>query len=512
LSAVPLLKLIAQLLLVSALFFGSLPSSATANALAEATRLLHSGKYEEAAHSYGALLAAEPQSAAALAGRVRALLKQDKVAEALEAAKVAVATLPENPMLHTVLGEIYFRKGWIPEADEEFRKAIKLDAKVARAWLGLGRVAMLMSKHKTAKEYFERAQDLDSEDPDVVEHWAGTLKSVEKEVEALEKYLKLAPYRDAEDLEATRSHIEIHKQLGDRKLFVLASEYASSEIPLEWLVYDVKRAKGFGIKVSVNGGKPKTLLLDTGASGIMLGRKHAEKLGVKRLTGTKLHGVGDRGPATGYTGFVERVRIGNVEFRDCVVRVSDKNSIGDEAGILGTDVFKKFLVTVDLAKRRLRLDSLPARRDGGGEDDPYDRAIYPEMKHFTPVYVYGHHLLITTKVGDAPPALFNIDTGASTNFISVDLAKSVAKVHDDRRFQVKGISGLVKDVYSADRLVWQFARFRQENRNVLSFDFSKLNKKLELELSGALGMPLLAVFQKFVINYRDGLVDFDYKP
>jgi len=60
-------------------------------------------------------------------------------------------------------------------------------------------------------------------------------------------------------------------------------------------------------------------------------------------------------------------------------------------------------------------------------------------------------------------------------------------------------------------VVWQFARFRQENLDVASFDFTNMNKNQGLEISGIMGMPLLGIFQTIAINYRDGLVDFRYK-
>jgi tetratricopeptide (TPR) repeat protein len=480
--------------------------------LVSAGQLLHSGKYEDAAKSYRTILITQPASADAHAGLALALLKQDKVAEALASAKAAMAQFPDAAVLHAMLGEIYFRKGWISDAEQEFRKALKLDHKQARAWLGLARVADIVCKRKTAKKYYDQAHALDAQDPDVLRGWAGTLKSSRDEVAALEQYLNIVPFEDPDRLDYVRGHMEVHKQLGDRKLFQLASDYVKAEIPLESLMYGPTSFRGLGLQVSINGGKPLKLLLDTGATGLVLNRKAAEKYGVKRLTDHKFEGIGDKGPMTGYAGLAERVRVGNVEFRDCLVYVSDQASVVDEPGLIGTDVFSKFLVTLDFRKRLLRLDPLPKRQDGGGDDDPYDRVISPEMKDFTPVFLYGHGLLITTTVGDAPPALFLIDTGSGRNIVSSDLAKSVTKIDSNDRMRVRGISGDVKKVYNADRIIWQFGRFRQEGRDITALDFSKMNKRSGLEISGIMGLALLGFFEAMVIDYRDGLVDFRYKP
>ena len=89
----PALKKLLLCFIAVSTFVASRPVLPEADCVAEATRLPQSGKYEEAANSFGAILAANPQSAGALAGRTRALLKQHKVAEALEAAKAASASL-----------------------------------------------------------------------------------------------------------------------------------------------------------------------------------------------------------------------------------------------------------------------------------------------------------------------------------------------------------------------------------------------------------------------------------
>src|SRR5262249_14211907 len=135
------------------------------------------------------------------------------------------------------------------------------------------------------------------------------------------------------------------------------------------------RVRGVGLRVSFNGGKEESLLLDTGASGLLLNRKAAEKYGIKRLTTSKLEGIGDKRPVEGYLGFAERVQVGDVELHNCLVHVSDRSNLVGEAGLIGTDVFSKFLVTLDFAGRKVRLSPLPKREDEGSDDEVYDRVI-----------------------------------------------------------------------------------------------------------------------------------------
>jgi hypothetical protein len=131
------------------------------------------------------------------------------------------------------------------------------------------------------------------------------------------------------------------------------------------------------------------------------------------------------------------------------------------------------------------------------------------MQSYTKVFMAGRDLLIPTRVGNSPPKLFLIDTGAMTNSISPQAAREVTKVRGDSDMHVRGISGAVKDVYSADKAVLQFSHYRQENQDMTSFDLSRISRSDGMEVSGILGFTTLRLFT-LKIDYRDGLVDFVY--
>ena len=131
------------------------------------------------------------------------------------------------------------------------------------------------------------------------------------------------------------------------------------------------------------------------------------------------------------------------------------------------------------------------------------------MQSFTRVYRFGHDLLIPTTIGEVQGKLFVMDTGAMTNSISPEAAREITKVHGDPDMIVKGISGSVKNVYSANKAVLQFGRLRQENQDMMSFDMSKMSDSTGTEVSGFFGFVLLR-FLDIKIDYRDGLVDFAY--
>jgi hypothetical protein len=52
---------------------------------------------------------------------------------------------------------------------------------------------------------------------------------------------------------------------------------------------------------------------------------------------------------------------------------------------------------------------------------------------------------------------------------------------------------------------------RQENQNLTSFDLSHISDAIGTETSGILGFAMLRMLD-VKIDYRDGLIDFNYDP
>jgi hypothetical protein len=77
--------------------------------------------------------------------------------------------------------------------------------------------------------------------------------------------------------------------------------------------------------------------------------------------------------------------------------------------------------------------------------------------------------------------------------------------------EVHGLGGKVEKLYSADKITFHFANLSQETEGAIAFDTSKISKSVGLEISGFLGATTLRQLT-IHIDYRDGLVKFDYDP
>ena len=517
--------------------------------LSDSLKLYRTGNFDEALAGYQKALQLDPKSGEAYSGAARCLLKQEKITEAFETANQGVAHAPDSPVTHTALGEVLFRRGAIYYADVEFVKAANAAKPDARAFLGKSRIDEAMSLYAQAKKHIVRAHELDSSDPEIRREWLGTLRRADQ-IKELEQYLSALTNDDLETREWLQHRLELlkEKQEQPNRTCKLVTNVEHTETRLERLLTDPFHLRGYGLRVNVNG-QTTRLLLDTGAGGLLINKRTAEKAGVKPVMQTKLRGIGDKGPVGGYVGYADSIKVGGLEFQNCLVEVSEKRSIAEEDGLIGADVFSHFLVTLDFPQEKLLLSELPPRPDeqqatpatlktadsddpstgpedrageSSGKHDanslsavahdsgPHDRYIAPEMKSYTPVYRFGHDLLIPTRIGDSDPKLFLIDTGGFGNQISPEAAREVTKVRLDPYTTVRGISGSVKNVSSADKVVLQFGHFRQQNEEVVSFDLSPISRSTGTEVSGILGFTLLHIL-KVKIDYRDGLVDFEYK-
>lgn len=134
--------------------------------------------------------------------------------------------------------------------------------------------------------------------------------------------------------------------------------------------------------------------------------------------------------------------------------------VGDEDGLIDADFFSNYIIQIDFQKGLLHLVPQPPRDPSS---QGYDRAISVDEKEFTPVFRFGHHLYVSTRLNDKSLGLFLIDTGSSSSSIDSTFAPLSTKIHGDSYMRVRGISGEVKDVFEADKAVIEFARYRQRN-------------------------------------------------
>jgi predicted aspartyl protease len=479
--------------------------------LLAARALMKKGKLTDAAAAFKALVEKDPMLAEAHAGLVRCLLSSNQLEEADGAAKKALAALPSSAVIHAAVGDVAFRSGNFGDAEKEYRAALKIDTNSARAVYGMGQMFHMVSLNNKAKETFALAHQLDQEDGQITRSWLNTLPYAEQ----LEQLKKM-------DLDADEkaNRQRLLTALSAKKPWDLASEIKPMEIKMPHYgrkveySYDIDRSpstisKGYGLQVRFNDRVSAELLLDTGAGGITIGRKLAERAGAIKIADTWIGGIGDKGGVESYEAWIDKINIGGLEFHNCVVTVSSKNDIIDDAGLIGADVFDQFLVTLDFHEQRMLLAPLPKNPSAGAPEDKWqDRYIAPEMQGYTKFYRFYHDMIVPVVVNDKSMGNFILDTGAELNIMSKRLAAQVTKATADDEYRIRGVSGNVQQVLTGQKAILQFAKMRIESHDLPVLSLDNTSAAEGTEIAGLIGIKVL-VQMKMTIDYRDGLVNLE---
>ncbi len=492
-----------------------------------ADQALGHGHFEDAERLYSAMPASDERTV----GMVRAELGQHKLDAALALAEKENAAHVSDAALLDLLGEVRYRRGEVEEAAKAFNQSSALDPCLARTRYDVGRYLNLSGMYASAQRQLDYAYKLAPQDPQIKRVWERSQRvplTPDQQIDRL-RQREADPNTTGEQKTALENAIKAiqARSKGD---CTLAAPVTSAKMPLyatNGSNVSSRPPTSSGVDVLLNG-KRRRFLVDTGASGLMLTRSAAKALGLMPEAEVQAFGLGDEGSKSAFLAHVDDVKIGNMEFSNCMVRVLENDPQLGIDGLLGPDVFRSFVVTLDFPGSELRLSPLPPRPDEAAETPTLgtdgeaagttvaqtrkDRYVAPEMTNWEKVFRFGHQLIVPTYIGKAPVKLFILDTGAAQNLISQDAAREVTKVHADDGGRVRGLSGDVNHVAGTDSLFIQFAGVRQQIAQGLNaIDTSQMSRGLGVEISGFIGYPILhqLVIQ---IDYRDDLVHVSYSP
>lgn len=288
----------------------------------QALESYRTGKLDASIKLYQSALQLDPISDTAYAGLTRAYLKQEQVQNAFETATKGLAQAPTSALTHAAMGEVYFRRAQMGESEQEFLKAINRTNPDPRGYLGLSKLYDAYSLHAKARAMLEKAHGLDPSDPDISEQWMHTLNRADR-IKWLETYL--ASPNQADDQESRESYENYLRLLKEREArpdltCKLVSNVSSTETNLKPMLTGPTKLHGFGLEVKVNG-RSSRLLLDTGASGLYINSKLAQKANVQRLISTKVGGIGDQAETSSYIGMPSRSKWESLSFATAWLRL-----------------------------------------------------------------------------------------------------------------------------------------------------------------------------------------------
>ena len=460
------------------------------------------------------------------AALIRAQLRQSKLADAEKDAVAWSTAQPNNSWALVALAELQWREGRPNDTIRTIDKIRALDYCNPQAHADSAMLYRFSGLYASADRELTLARKLDPIDPQIELAWLRLQPPATKLTEIT------SLLNNAASLSANQTNTLAREK---QRLFDppaagchLATSTTSTSIPFHGIQDGPNAPTYWGLEVYFNG-KQRRLEIDTGASGLILTKSAATALHLEPERTIKMGGIGDDGAVDSFVARVKSIEIGGLEFQNCDVQVlgTTPKGMGAQDGLIGGDVFSHFLLTLDFPGRTLKLDPLPQRPgdtaaantpslDTGVSDtfeQPQDAYRDPSMKDWVRVFRSGHNLIVPVGLNSAagPWRLFILDTGASTDLISPDAAREIAKVDNGSMRGIMGISGEVKKTWTTGPMKLYFANLVAPNLGMIAIDTSNLGRSSGTEISGLIGAPTLHQLT-FSIDYRDNLVHFTYDP
>jgi hypothetical protein len=253
---------------------------------------------------------------------------------------------------------------------------------------------------------------------------------------------------------------------------------------------------GLLLKARINGGAPLRMLLDSGATHVVVDSRAASRTALSASSALVLVGLGTWPPSTVREGRAETVAVGDLEFRDCVVDVAPSRLSEGIDGVIPTALFSGFLLHLDLPAKTLELAPFP---DGSG----------PRPPGFAPFVAVKNLLFVPGVLNQTQPGYVLLDTGASYSAISRGVARSLrSSLGEPVRMQ--GSAGEIEGERVQSGVRFQVAGREFRTDPVVALDLTTPSKYNGVEIAGLLGYPDLRN-SVLTIDYRDSLVKIEPK-
>jgi tetratricopeptide (TPR) repeat protein len=499
-TSIPPLPLFSAALLLSAssAFAQSTACSAVPNhELTPAEVAYQQAKYESAESLYLQALLQKPNDPELNSALVHTLLHESRISDAWNRANKAIADDPRSALALTALAEVQLRKGQPWLALQTLDSAAAGDPCYARIHLIRSRIFRIDSMYASERAELQAAYQIDPSDPDIRHAWQHTVNPA-NDIQRIEDSLATMANLDPEIRE--KAQASANSMMGllseNSQTCQSAAITAAVTLPLVPSYENVKQVSSYKLGVQFPKGNLK-LIVDTAASGLYITRTLAESNGFQHAEGAPANTVQ-----------VDSLHIGPLEFRNCMVGVSDTPFADGLEGFIGTDVFAPYLVTLNFPEAKLEVEPLPHLPGEQKSALPGDRYLAPDVRSYTPVYHKNQYLLVPVMLNKKDRRLFVLDTGIRLSTMTSEVAHAISNTRLNFTNAVRTVSGSTLQIYR-DSFDLQFANLSLDNQgHILEFDPSAVDQNAGMEVAGMLGFDIL---HSLVIHldYRDGLVQFD---
>lgn len=462
----------------------SLSSSAAEIQLQLADLLFEEGRYNEALDAYEQARAAPdpPQQKRASMGVVRAALRTAEFTRARAESAALAEAHPEDPELLALHADALWSSGLFEESERTHQASLAMDPDNARARHGLARALSARNQLAGALEQVQAGLALAPRDPELY-HTVGSIYErmhrFEDAAVAFGNYVNLLPNKDRSVKAAwSRAEIRFLRSFGDRVPFqVVGGEEQVHTVPFR-LVRDK-----VVVRVSLNGGPLRDLVLDTGAEQTVLSRRTAQRAGVRPVVYTLSAGVGDVGLRGLQVGRLDSIKIGTLEVRNvpCLIKSPGLEGMPTREPDTFSPLALGLSMTIDYERRQLQISKRLRDTDAQIE-----------------LPLRMHRLAVVRGTVNGEPTSFVVDTGGEVISISASTAESVGP-SEFRRIPLKvyGTSGWDSDAFLLPGIELRFDRLLFPNTSVVVLNLRAPSALLGFQVGGIVG-------HKFLSRYKVG--------
>lgn len=462
-----------------------------------------------AAYAETARAASEHPDPACRAAALAAMALVDRVAGhacgALERIDLG-AQLPHSSAGLALEAELAWRCGHPRRAHRAARDALQEDSQNVLADTVLGRVLEARLRTRAGRAAFARALGRAPKDVEALRGMARlTADRAERRV-YLERYLDAAP-EAGEPFERRLAVIEsiaLDEKLAGRTLWTVDELELPGRIRLRGVVSRPGEVSAWLLRPDIGERERVPTLLDSGASGLHLSERAAERAEMESLAGGVLLGGGGDARHAVERGVISRLDFGPVSFGQAlgVAAADDLHPRGVYRALVGFDLFSGLRLVLDPEERELWLHEADRPEDAGAAPERIDP--WP-LAGQAPILRVAGQMLVPVTVRDAAglhehQGLALFDTGAERTMISPQLAEAIGGPDGRWRRALRGYGGRLEVVGAVGGLELELDGGRVPLREVPVVT--------DLGLRGQLaGAAVSAVVGLDAIGYRRVVVD-----
>ena len=326
------------------------------------------------------------------------------------------------------------------------------------------------------------------------------LSFAEKHPDLLGRYLDVSMGHSVAHDRVTGLRRCLDRSNGERLCSISASPTAAT-CPIRRLASNPSHPGSMGLMVRVNGHKPATLALNSGAFGLWLTPDKARSLDVSDLGEGSISEPGMYGRQPGAFGFAQQIEVGGMSVRNVPVFLSDSGPFTLRDGMIGTATFRDVLVRVSGRQSTIAFESLPPLPP----HRPGERSVPPELGNAVKCIRSRHVLLVPASIKNKS-AFMLVQLQAEVNIIHTQSPMgAVAGVADPARFWSTGYScpGEEYSVESVDLTIGSaHGALMMRNCNL-----AETWTKVGFPVAGVLGLAFLQD-RSFALDQVHGLIAF----